>query len=195
MKLIGLTGGIGSGKSTVGNLLEHKDIPLYYSDLRAHQIMNESDKIVRSLKASYGEDIYKNGKLDREKLGKIVFQDKEKLQKLNALVHPEVFADFEEWKNAQTSELIIKEAAILFESGSYKDCDVVVTVSAPEETRILRTMSRDDISREEVISRISKQWTDEQREAKADYIIKNDGSFLELEREVEQLYYWLHNAV
>ena len=195
MKIIGLTGGIGSGKSSVGNLLEHKNIPLYYSDLRAHEIMNESDKIVRTLKELYGEDIYIDGKLDREKLGSIVFADKEKLAALNNLVHPEVFADFDKWKKEQNADFIIKEAAILFESGSYKNCDIVVTVSAPVETRIIRTMARDDKSREEVMERISKQWTDEQREEKADYVIKNDSSFLDLEREVEQFYYWLQNSI
>ncbi|MDG4944840.1 dephospho-CoA kinase [Weeksellaceae bacterium KMM 9713] len=195
MKIIGLTGGIGSGKSSVGNLLEHKDIPIYYSDLRAHEIMNESDKIVSTLKELYGDDIYVDGKLDREKLGSIVFADKDKLAALNELVHPEVFADFDTWKKEQNSDFIIKEAAILFESGSYKNCDIVVTVSAPLETRIIRTMARDDKSREEVMDRISKQWTDEQREEKADYIIKNDSSFLDLEREVEQFYYWLQNSI
>ena len=194
MKIIGLTGGIGSGKSSVGNLLEHKNIPLYYSDLRAHEIMNESEKIVHKLKGLYGDDIYVKGKLDREKLGRIVFADQQKLAALNELVHPEVFADFDTWKKEQNSDFIIKEAAILFESGSYKDCDIVVTVSAPLETRIIRTMARDNKSRDEVMDRMSKQWTDEQREAKADYIIKNDSSFLDLEREVEQFYYWLQNT-
>lgn len=191
MKLIGLTGGIGSGKSTVGKLLEQKKIPVYYSDLRAHDIMNESEKIISTLKKTYGEDIYIDGKLDREKLGNFVFADQQKLQALNALVHPEVFRDFAEWKAKQTNEIIMKEAAILFESGSYQECDIVLTVSAPEEVRILRTMERDQISREKVLERISKQWTDEMREEKADYIIRNDGSFMDLEREVEQFYYWL----
>lgn len=191
MKLIGLTGGIGSGKSTVGKLLEQKKIPVYYSDLRAHDIMNESEKIISTLKKTYGEDIYIDGKLDREKLGNLVFADQQKLQALNALVHPEVFRDFAEWKAKQTNEIIMKEAAILFESGSYQECDIVLTVSAPEEVRILRTMERDQISREKVLERISKQWTDEMREEKADYIIRNDGSFMDLEREVEQFYYWL----
>lgn len=191
MKLIGLTGGIGSGKSTVGNLLAHKNIPVYFSDKRAHNIMNESEKVVTTLKQWFGNDIYVDGKLDRERLGSIVFASKEKLEELNALVHPEVFKDFDDWKSEQTSEFIIKEAAILFESGSYKDCDIILTVSAPEEVRIIRTMARDKKSREEVMDRISKQWTDEQREQKADYVIKNDGSFMELEREVEQFYYWL----
>lgn len=191
MKLIGLTGGIGSGKSTVGTILEHKNIPVYYSDLRAHEIMNESEKIISTLKKTYGDDIYVNGKLDREKLGNLVFADQEKLQALNALVHPEVFKDFDDWKAKQTSEIIMKEAAILFESGSYQECDIILTVSAPEEIRILRTMERDQLSREKVLERISKQWTDEMREEKSDYIIRNDGSFMDLEREVEQFHYWL----
>lgn len=191
MKLIGLTGGIGSGKSTVGTLLEHKNIPVYYSDKRAHDIMNESEKIISSLKKEYGEDIYVDGILDREKLGNLVFADQKKLHALNALVHPEVFRDFDEWKKTQTSEIIMKEAAILFESGSYQECDIVLTVSAPEEIRIRRTMERDQMSREKVLERISKQWSDEMREEKSDYIIRNDGSFTDLEREVEQFYYWL----
>ncbi|MDO5656472.1 MAG: dephospho-CoA kinase [Flavobacteriaceae bacterium] len=193
MKLIGLTGGIGSGKSTVGKLLENKGIPVYYSDLRAREIMNETPEIIAQLKAWYGDEIYVNDTLDREKLGPIVFSDSEKLNKLNALVHPAVFEDFDRWKQEQTSPIIIKEAAILFESGSYKECDLVVTVSAPEEVRIIRTMERDQMSREKVINRMSKQWPDQKRESKADYIIRNDSGFIELERAVEQFYYWIQH--
>ena len=191
MKIIGLTGGIGSGKSTVGKLLSSKGIPVYYSDIRAREIMNESPQIISQLKEWYGEDMYQDGKLDRQKLASIVFTDVDKLQKLNALVHPEVFRDFDEWKSKQTADFIVKEAAILFESGSYKECDAVVTVSAPEEVRITRTMERDQMSREKVMDRMSKQWHDHEREAKADYVIRNDGSFMDLERAVEQFYYWL----
>lgn len=191
MKIIGLTGGIGSGKSTVGKLLENKNIPVYYSDIRAKEIMKESTLIISTLKEWYGEDIYEKGELNREKLAAIVFTDQEKLNQLNALVHPEVFKDFDNWKSQQNSEFVIKEAAILFESGSYKNCDLVVTVSAPIEVRIKRTQERDQISRNEVLDRISKQWSEEQRNETADYIIPNDGSFMELERAVEQFYYWL----
>lgn len=193
MKIVGLTGGIGSGKSTVGKLLENKGIPVYYSDIRAKEIMNESNAIISQLKEWYGEDIYKDGKLDREMLASAVFTDREKLHQLNSIVHPAVFEDFENWKNRQNSPVIIKEAAILFESGSYKQCDLVLTVSAPEEVRILRTMERDHMSREKVENRLSKQWSDHEREAKADYIIRNDGSYPDLERAVEQFYYWLQH--
>lgn len=193
MKVIGLTGGIGSGKSTVGKLLEIKGIPVYYSDIRAKEIMDESDEIVSTLKEWFGEDLYENGVLNRTKLGEIVFSDYQKLKKLNSLVHPAVFQDFEDWKNAQNSEFVVKEAAILFESGSYKQCDLVLTVSAQQEIRIIRTMERDQMSREKVENRMSKQWSDHEREAKADYVIHNEGSFMDLERTVEQFYYWLKN--
>lgn len=193
MKVIGLTGGIGSGKSTVGKLLEIKGIPVYYSDIRAKEIMDESDVIVSTLKEWFGEDLYEDGVLNRTKLGEIVFSDYQKLKKLNSLVHPAVFQDFEDWKNSQNSEFVVKEAAILFESGSYKQCDLVLTVSAQQEIRIIRTMERDQMSREKVENRMSKQWSDHEREAKADYVIHNEGSFMDLERAVEQFYYWLKN--
>ena len=193
MKVIGLTGGIGSGKSTVGKLLSNKGIPIYYSDIRAKEIMNESPQIIAQLKEWYGEEIYINDQLDRQKLASLVFTNSENLKKLNALVHPLVFEDFEKWKGQQNAKYIIKEAAILFESGSYKDCDLVVTVSAPEEVRIIRTMERDMMSREKVLNRMSKQWSNHERNAKADYVIHNDGSFMDLERAVEQFYFWLQS--
>ncbi|MXV39039.1 dephospho-CoA kinase [Flavobacteriaceae bacterium Ap0902] len=188
MTIIGLTGGIGSGKSTVGKILESYGMPLYNSDLRARQIMNESPEIIRSLKKWYGEEIYVNNLLDRKKLGAAVFADREQLTRLNKLVHPIVFKDFDDWVSEQNTDFIVKEAAILLEVESHTDCDAIITISAPEELRIKRVMDRDDTTRQLVLDRMSKQWTDEEREAKSDYILHNDGNLADLEKQVKNLY-------
>lgn len=191
-KTIGLTGGIGSGKSTVAKMLANKGIPVYYSDIRAKEIMVESPKIISTLTQRYGEDIYIDGELNRKKLAHIVFNDKTELQKLNALVHPEVFNDFENWRKKQNADFIIKENAILFESGAYKDCDIIVTVSADKQIRLNRTIARDNSTAEAVEARMDKQWTDAQKEEIADYIIYNNKGLKELEKEVDKFYTWLN---
>lgn len=191
MNIIGLTGGIGSGKSTVAKLFEKKNIPIYISDIRAKELMNESNKIKNTIIKYWGKDTYINGKLNRKKLSEIVFKNKNDLKKLNELVHPEVFNDFEVWKNNQISDFVMKEAAILFESGSYKDCNLVITVEAEKEIRISRTIKRDGVSKEMVEDRISKQWTSEQRAEASDYVINNNGSLEDLEREVNLCYEWI----
>lgn len=186
MKIIGITGGIGSGKSTVARLIESYGFPVYNSDIRAKEITNSSPIIKNQLVKWYGEDIYKNNKLNKQKLAQIIFNDKTELEKVNHLIHPEVFKDFEEWKNQQTTNFVFKEAAILFESGSYKDCDAVLTISAPLDLRIKRASERDDISISDIEKRAKKQWSDEQREKKSDFVIKNDDSFNDLKVRVEK---------
>ncbi|MBV7441829.1 dephospho-CoA kinase [Weeksellaceae bacterium TAE3-ERU29] len=190
MKIIGITGGIGSGKSTVAKLIEEQGFPVYNSDVRAKEITNNSPIIKNQLIEWYGEDMYKNNKLNKEKLAKIIFNNKAELEKVNHLIHPEVFKDFEEWKNQQTTDFIFKEAAILFESGSYKNCDAVLTISAPINIRIQRAMERDNSSKEDIQKRIEKQWNDKKRESKANFIIKNNSSFKDLEKKVD---YFLKN--
>ena len=174
MLVVGLTGGIGSGKTTVAKLLEKEGIPVYYSDDRAKFLMQNSDKIRIELKAEFGDEVFNIDGLNREYLSKIVFGDKSKLKVLNSIVHPVVADDFQNWVDNQKSKIVVKEAAILFESGAYANCDITVTVHTDVEERIERVQKRDGVSREQVMSRINNQWTDNQRNEMADIIIKNN---------------------
>lgn len=172
-KIIGLTGGIGSGKTTIANYFKSLGIPVYIADNEAKKIM-QYPEIITSLKETFGNEIFENNILSTEKLAKIVFNTSEKLNLLNQIVHPAVKMHFDNWLLSYANvPFIIKEAAILFESGSYKYCDKIITVISPLEQRILRVMARDKTSRENVLHRVSNQWTDEQRIAKSDYIIRN----------------------
>jgi dephospho-CoA kinase len=172
-KIIGLTGGMGSGKTTIANHLNSLGIPVYNSDYQAKKILNLPET-VESLKSVFGDVIFTNELLDKEKLSKIVFKNPEQLKLLNQIIHPAVKVDFENWLKAnKNSPLVIKEAAILFESGSYKNCDVIISVSAPQEIRIQRVIARDQLTYDEVMFRINNQWTDEMRNEKSDYVIDN----------------------
>jgi len=176
MLKVGLTGGIGSGKSTVAELFTELKIPVYEADLHAKKLMTEDVKLRDAIIEIFGKEVYKKGVLNRKYLASIVFNDKGKLNRLNSLVHPAVRKDYLKWSENQTTHYTIREAAILFESGSYKDCDVVILVTAPEDVRIQRVMDRDGSSEADVKSRIDKQWKDEKKRKWAQYIINNDGS-------------------
>jgi len=173
-KIIGLTGGIGSGKSTIANFFKEFGLPVYIADDEARRIM-DTQYIVNQIKHVFGNAIFDNEILDRAKLADIVFNDSDQLSKLNGIIHPAVKKDFNEWliKHNEYSH-VVYEAAILFESGRYKDCDIVITVSAPEKTRIDRVVKRDNTTTEQVLSRIKMQWKDEERESKSDFIIPNE---------------------
>lgn len=172
-KIIGLTGGIGTGKTMVAEYFKSLGIPVYIADKEARQLMT-SDNIINALSNEFGKEILENGILNREKLAKLVFNDSKKLQKLNSIVHPEVKKHFENWvEKHKNFPFVVKEAAILFESGSYKYCDTIITVTAPLETRLQRVMKRDKTDRESVLKRIENQWTDEQRITKSNYVIHN----------------------
>lgn len=172
-KIIGLTGGIGSGKTTVANYLKSMGIPVYNADDEAKKIMYYPE-IMQILKEQFGKEIFYNNILNRQKLSKIVFNNPEKLHQLNKIVHPAVKNHFDNWILEHTKfPMVFKEAAILFESGSYKYCDSVITVTSPLELRIQRVMRRDNTKRENVLSRINNQWTDEQRIGKSDHVINN----------------------
>ncbi|MDI5950465.1 dephospho-CoA kinase [Flavobacterium yafengii] len=172
-KIIGLTGGIGSGKTTIANYFKSFGIPVYIADDEARKIM-QSSEITDAIKNVFGDTVFENEKLNREKLAKIVFNNPEKLEKLNKIVHPAVKKHFEQWLLQHTAApYVIYEAAILFESGSYKNCDLIITVTAPVESRIQRVIERDKTTRELVLKRINAQWTDEQRISKSDFIIEN----------------------
>jgi dephospho-CoA kinase len=172
-KIIGLTGGIGSGKTTIANHFLAAGIPVYIADDEARKIM-QSSAIIEEIKKTFGSAIFDAAILNREKLSEIVFNNPEKLKQLNAIIHPAVKNHFGNWiLNHTKHPFIIYEAAILFESGSYENCDLIITVTAPIESRIQRVIQRDKTTREKVLKRINMQWTDEQRISKSDFVIEN----------------------
>lgn len=173
-KIIGLTGGIGSGKTTIANHFMAAGIPVYIADDEARKIM-QSDEIKEEIRKNFGNTVFENGILNREKLAQVVFSDPNKLKLLNAIIHPAVKKHFHKWiLNHKNAPYIIYEAAILFESGSYKDCDKIITVTAPLDSRIQRVIERDNTTREQVLKRINSQWNDDQRIEKSDFVIEND---------------------
>ncbi|MBT5699677.1 MAG: dephospho-CoA kinase [Flavobacteriales bacterium] len=174
MKKIGITGGIGSGKTYVASVFQSLGIPIFNADIQAKKIMTSSRKLIKLLKEEFGNDIYKDSDLNKEKLASIVFSNSDKLQKLNSLVHPIVKEEFNNWCKKQTSPYIIKEAAILFESNSHIGLDAVICVSAPLDLRIERLLNRDDYSEKEIKKRIENQISQEEKEKLSDYIIVND---------------------
>lgn len=175
MKVVGLTGGIGSGKTTVGNIFKRLGIPIYDSDSRAKALYTENADLRKRVEEEFGADIYSRDQIDRAKLAAIVFQDKSKLEVLNGLVHPVLNFDFEHWANSQEAPYVIREAAILLESGGYKVCDAIVVVTADESIRIARVQARDEATAKQVKARIQNQWPDQKRLEYADYEIRNNG--------------------
>lgn len=173
-KIIGLTGGIGSGKTTIAKLFESEGIPVYIADTEAKKIMMLPETI-QKISDAFGDAIISNNQINTKALSAIVFNDPEKLRLLNSIVHPLVKSHFDDWvKKHNNAPFVIKEAAILFESGSYKYCNKIITVTASEETRINRVMQRDKTSRDQVLDRIKNQWTDSQKISKSDYVILNE---------------------
>jgi len=172
-KFIGLTGGIGSGKTTIANFFKSQGVPLYIADDEAKAILF-TPAAIEEVKKAFGEDILTDGLPDKAKLASLVFSDPDKLKILNEIIHPKVRMHFKEWMEKHKDEkFVIREAAILFESGSYKDCDKIILVTAPIEVRIKRVMDRDNTTREKVLERMNAQWNDEKKAALSDYIINN----------------------
>lgn len=172
-KIIGLTGGIGSGKTMVAKYIESLGIPVYIADDQA-KILMSTPEIIKAISNEFGTHIVDNEMLNRKKLAQLVFNNPDKLKKLNSIVHPQVKRHFDEWlKKHKNAPLVVKEAAILFESGGDKYCDAIITVTSSIETRVQRIMERDKTDRESILQRIHNQWTDEQRIAKSDYVIHN----------------------
>ncbi len=184
-KIIGLTGGIGSGKSTIANFFSIKKIPVYIADEQAREITNSSE-IIYKIKQQFGNSFFEDGILNRQLLANLVFDNPQKLKSLNNIIHPAVKIYFEEWFSKQTKyPFVLYESAILFESGNYTMCDYIITVTAPIETRIERVVSRDKTTEEQVLKRINNQWTDQQRIEKSDFVIENinlDSSKNEVEK-------------
>ena len=173
---VGVTGGIGSGKTTVCRLFETMGAPVYYADPRAKYLMENDPQLKQKILALFGEEAYLDEKLNRKHISSIVFDSPRKLEELNKIVHPAVEADGEAWmQDHNSSAYVIKEAALLIQAGTHKKLDFVVLVTAPEEQRIRRVMSRDKVSREDVIKRMSNQWSQDEMSHFADFSINNDG--------------------
>lgn len=174
-KIIGLTGGIGSGKTTVANFFKEKGVPVYIADDEAKKIM-DNNKVVAEVQQLFEERVIDNfGKLDRKKISQIVFYNKEKLNALNALIHPKIKAHFNTWlENHASFSFVIKEVAILFETNGHLHCDATILVTAPIEIRVERVMKRDHKTREEVLQVINNQMPEEEKIKLATYVVENE---------------------
>ena len=176
---VGLTGNIGAGKSTVARVFVSLGVPVYHADQEAKRFLLDQ-VIISQLKSWWGDDILTNNMVDRQKLASVVFAQPEKLKKLNSLIHPRVKDDLLKWMASQHNHVyVIQEAAILFESGFYKEFDKIITVVCPEELAIKRIMDRDGLEENEIRQRMSNQWSQREKMIRSDYVVTNDGhSFL-----------------
>ncbi len=184
MKIIGLTGGIGSGKTTVANFFKELGVPIYIADVEAKKIMNTSVSIKKALISLFGEKSYLNNDLNRKFIASKVFEDKELLQKLNNIVHPEVEKHFKVWVANQDQSYVIYEAAIIFENNAQSKFDYTILVTAPEDTKVKRVLNRDESTEQEVRNRMKNQWDDSKKEKLANFIIEN----IDLEDTKSQIY-------
>lgn len=174
MKIVGITGGIGSGKSTVCRVFHSLGVPVFNADDEAKELYHDNE-VREKVTALLGKNAYKNDELDRAYVASKVFSDKERLAELNSIIHPAVQQRFEDWCSSQSGHAyVLKEAAILFEAGSDKGTDAVIMVSAPHELKIKRVMQRDGVSAEQVEKRMKNQWKDEEKIKRATYVIYND---------------------
>ena len=177
MYKVGITGGIGSGKTTVCKVFEVLGIPIFYADTEAKNMMVEDELLIEAIKSTFGEESYfEEGKLNNKHIAGIVFNNEAELAKLNALVHPAVFRAFDRWEaNVNpNAPYTLKEAALLFESGSYKMCDTTILVTAPTDVKINRVMQRDNSTAEQVKARMDKQMSDAEKAKMANHFIIND---------------------
>jgi dephospho-CoA kinase len=171
---IGITGGIGSGKSTVAKIIETIGYPVYYSDQRAKDLMNSSDEIKEELNNHFGLDFYSEGSLNRKLLADKIFQNKDELNFVNQLVHPIVRQDFYVWSENQSSKIVFQESALLFETGNEKNFTATLLITAEDELRIQRVMKRDNCSRASVLERMKNQLPESEKISKATFIIENN---------------------
>lgn len=188
--IVGLTGGIGSGKSFVANCFADLGVPIYNSDLEAREICNSDKTVVTAIKGVFGENIYKNALLDRVAVAKIVFEDKQLLRQLNDIVHPAVKLHFENWYHKQNFKFVIKESAILMESGGAKACDKIILVTAPLTVRQQRVMARDGMSEADFKQRVKNQWEDNKKRPLSNFVIENIDS-QQTRIEVARIYHQL----
>jgi len=171
---VGITGGIGSGKSIVSRVIEVIGYPVYYSDARAKKLLHEDNDLKEGLIALLGEEIYQSGILNRVEMASRIFADPELRKSVNELIHPVVRSDFDQWSSLQKGSLVFNEAAILFETGAYKRMDLNALITCPVDLRVQRVMRRDNVSKKEVEARIAVQMTDEEKKPLADFVIIND---------------------
>jgi len=191
-KIVGLTGGIGSGKTTVAKKMMELGIPVYIADVEAKRLMNEPF-LAEQIQLKFGKDVYENGILQNHILAQKVFSDPAKIAQLNAIVHPAVANDFEKWVLLHSEfKFVVKEAAILFETGGDKKCDFVILVTAPLETRIQRVMKRDGVTKSQVLDRIKNQWDDEMKRKLSNFVIEND-SKENLDKTLDKIIVFLNN--
>ena len=189
MLKVGVTGGIGSGKSTVSRFFSALGVPVYDSDQRAKSLMQYDDSIRSKIKIEFGDNAFHKNELNRSYLAEIVFKNESKLKQLNAIVHPVVKTDFINWLSQNSNaKLIIKEAAIMIESGAYKDLDKLIVVNASMNQKIKWIKQRDQLSLEDIENRIQNQLSDEIRNQYADFIIENNSSKRELKQQVLSVY-------
>ncbi|TVZ25356.1 dephospho-CoA kinase [Gillisia sp. Hel_I_86] len=174
MRIVGLTGGMGSGKTTVANFFKELGVPVYIADDAGKSLMNTNAGVKSKIVSLFGKLAYSDGHLDRKYIASQVFNSPEKLQQLNQIVHPAVGLDFKKWKNNQDGPYVIYEAAILFEAGGYKNCDLIILVTAPLEERIKRLQARDKSSLEEIEARIQHQWSDGKKRKLSNFEIINN---------------------
>ena len=174
MKRIGITGGIGAGKSLVAEIIKAMGYPVYNSDERAKELTESNPKIKEGLIHLFGEEIYQNDKLNKFALAQAIFSDESLREKVNALIHPIVREDFNLWALAQNNSLVFNESAILFETGSFKNFDAIILVYAPTELRIKRIMKRDNCSENEVLKRMNSQFSDEEKYQLTEFRVLND---------------------
>ena len=185
MLKVGLTGGIGSGKSLIAEMFKLLGVPVMHADATAKYLMEHDENLKAALTKTFGEKVYQNGRLSRPFLASLVFNNTQKLETLNALVHPATVAYSGKWFEKQAFPYAIKEAAIFFESGTYVEMNKMIGVYAPFEMRLKRTMERDGISEEEVKERMQHQMNEEEKMSRCDYVIQNDGSKSIIEQVLE----------
>lgn len=172
---IGLTGGIGAGKTSVAKVLEHMGYPVFYSDLEAKKLYDDHPILKEQMIALFGNELYQNGHFQKNILAQQLFQNPILKEKVSELVHPLVRAAFQQWASQQHTNMVFNEAAILFETGAYQQFTATILVVAPEDLRIQRVISRDQLTEQEVRIRINQQWTDAQKKVLTPYVIENDG--------------------
>jgi dephospho-CoA kinase len=192
MIVLGITGGIGSGKTTVANLFKELGVPVFIADAQAKEVMNTSLAVRQKIIEYFGENSYDDNQLNRAYLAKQVFANKEALQMLNGIVHPVVAEEFSAWKNKQNTPIVAYEAAILFENNRQKECDYTILVTAPKEIRINRVQKRDHSTQSQIEARMSNQWSDKRKIKLADFVIKNE-DLLKTEENVQEIYKYLKN--
>jgi dephospho-CoA kinase len=174
MLRVGITGGIGSGKTVVCQVFATLGVPVFFADNAARYLMENDEQLISGIRALLGDDVYTAGGLNREKVSAIIYSDPGKREQLNALVHPATIRLGQDWLQKQQAPYVLKEAAIFFESGSYKDMDLMMGVYAPKEVRIERAMKRGNLSREQVLAIMSQQMDEDEKMKRCDYVVTND---------------------